>query len=86
MDIKMILELGAGIIMIGGTIGVFIERFKHQKGIGVRVIQFLAVILLIPTIFILALENILNAQTVSALLGAMIGYILSNIGKDEPAN
>ena len=84
MNIKAILELGAGIAMIIGTIGVLVLRFKDGKGIGVRIIQFLAVILLIPTIFILSLENILNTQTVSALLGAMIGYILSNLGKDEP--
>jgi hypothetical protein len=72
---KAILELGAGIIMIGGTIAVFVERFIHNKAIGVRIIQFLAILLLVPTILILALENILNTETISALLGALIGYI-----------
>lgn len=73
--IKTIIELGAGFIMIGGTIAVFAERFIHNKAIGVRAIQFLTIILLIPAILILALENILNTETVSALLGALIGYI-----------
>jgi hypothetical protein len=75
MNVKEILEIGAGIIMIGGTIAVFVERFVHKKAIGVRVIQFLAVLLLIPTILILALENILNTETIAALLGALAGYI-----------
>lgn len=36
--IKTIIELGAGFIMVGGTIAVFTERFIHNKAIGVRVI------------------------------------------------
>lgn len=75
MNIKTILELGACIIMIGGTIAVFAERFIHKKSFGIRVIQFLAMLLIIPTIIILALENILNTETIAALLGALIGYI-----------
>lgn len=87
MNIKVILELGAVIIMIGGTIAVFAERFIHGKAIGVRIIQFLAILLLIPTILILALENILNTETVAALLGALIGYIyVLSKEKDESKN
>ena len=35
-------------------------------------------------VFILALEGLLSDQTIAALLGAVIAYILSQIGKDEP--
>ena len=85
MDIKTIVELGACIIMVGGTIAVFVERFIHNKTIGVRVIQFQAILLLIPAILILALENILNTETISVLLGALIGYIyVLSKEKDEP--
>ncbi len=86
MDIKIIVELGAIIIMVGGTVAVFVERFVHKKAIGIRVIQFLALILLTPAILILALEHILNTETISALIGAMIGYVyVLSKGKDESA-
>ena len=79
MDTKQILEYIAGTIMLVGTLLIFYERIKNQKGIGVRIIQLIVVILLIPSVFILAMEGILNTETVAALFGAMIGYILSNL-------
>jgi hypothetical protein len=81
--IKSIVEIIAIIIMGGGLLGIFIERNKTGKGIGVRVIQFLAIIFLIPTILILALEKVIDNSTIAALIGAIVGYILSGIGSDE---
>ena len=81
--IKSIVEIIAIIIMGGGLLGVFIERNKIGKGIGVRVIQFLAIIFVIPTILILALEKVIDNSTIAALIGAIVGYILSGIGSDE---
>lgn len=40
--------------------------------------------LVLPTILILALENILQAQTTAALMGTVVGYILAGIGKEDP--
>ena len=85
MEIKELLEIGAVIIMIGGVAGVFVERMRSGKGIGVRVIQLLSVVLVVPVVLILALEGVLGGETVGTLLGAIVGYILSGIGKDEPA-
>ena len=69
--------------MAGGLAGIFIERIWRNRGIDVRVIQFLTIVLIIPVILILALEDILNGQTTAALIGTVIGYILSGIGKNE---
>ena len=69
--------------MVGGLAGIFIERIWRNRGIDVRVIQFLTIVLIIPVILILALEDILNGQTTAALIGTVIGYILSGIGKNE---
>ena len=69
--------------MIGGLAGIFIERIWRNRGIDVRVIQFLTIVLIIPVILILAPEDILNGQTTAALIGTVIGYILSGIGKNE---
>jgi len=80
---KELIELIAAIIMICGLAGILYDRIKYKKGIGVRVIQFLAVVFVVPAILILALEGILSTESTAALLGAIIGYILSGIGKDE---
>jgi hypothetical protein len=77
------IELIAILIMAGGLTWVCCNRTKMKKGIGVRVIQFLAVIFIIPSIIILALEGVIVSETTAALLGAIIGYILSGIGQDE---
>ena len=54
-------------------------------GIGIRLIQFLAVGLLIPSIVILALEGFLDKSVLGTLLGTIIGYVLSNIGDESKA-
>lgn len=83
MEMKIIIEAVSCLVMLGGLIGIFIERSRSKRGIGVRVIQFLTITLLLPIILILSLEGILSDQTVATLLGAVVGYILSGIGKDE---
>jgi predicted transporter len=80
---KVAIEIIACLIMVGGLAGIFIERMWRNRGIDVRVIQFLTIVLIIPVILILALEDILNGQTTAALIGTVIGYILSGIGKNE---
>ena len=83
MEFKGIIELLVASIMVAGLIGIFIERLITKRGIGVRVIQFLAVTLIIPSILILSLEGILEAQASATLFGTIVGYVLSGIGKDE---
>ena len=83
MEFKGIIELLAAGIMVAGLVGIFIERLITKRGIGVRVIQFLAVTLIIPAILILSLEGVLEAQASATLLGTIVGYVLSGIGKDE---
>ena len=83
MEFKEILELLAAAIMVAGLVGIFIERLKTKRGIGVRVIQFLAVTLIIPVIMILSLEGVLEPQATATLIGTIVGYVLSGIGKDE---
>jgi predicted transporter len=80
---KVAIEIIACLIMVGGLAGIFIERIWRNRGIDVRVIQFLTIVLIIPVILILALEDILKGQTTAALIGTVIGYILSGIGKKE---
>jgi len=74
------MEYVAGGIMVLGVIGVFLHRIIRGMGFGARVIQLVTLLLIVPTILILGLEKILTSETVAALLGALIGYVLSGIG------
>ena len=78
-----VLEIFSFCIMIFGLVALMYHRIKFKKGIGVRAIQFLSVVFVVPAILILALERVLNSEVVAALYGAVIGYVLSGIGKDE---
>ncbi|WP_421786425.1 hypothetical protein [Hyphobacterium sp.] len=64
-----------------GIIGILLERCISKKGIGVRSIQFAAAISFVPAIILLAINNLIDAATTSALIGAMIGYLFSGIAK-----
>jgi hypothetical protein len=78
------LELIAAVVMVGGLVGILIERCRSGRGVGVRTIQFLCVTFVVPAMLILGLEGILTTEILGTLFGAVIGYVLSGIGKDDP--
>lgn len=77
------IELAMVVIMLVGLIGGFWNRHRLHKGIGVRFIQFLGVVFVVPVIVILTLEQRLGTDPTATLLGTIVGYLLSGIGKDE---
>lgn len=85
-----IIELIAAAIMLVGLLGAIWLQWKlvakqsTNWGFDVRVIQFVAVILVIPSILILSLEKVLTSETTATLVGAMIGYLLSGLGELKP--
>ena len=78
-----IIEVLAIIVMLIGLIGIMIDRIFFKKGISIRVIQLIAVIFIIPTILILSIEEFFDSDVVGVLLGAIVGFILSGVGKEE---
>lgn len=67
------------------AIGMILNRIISRKGLGVRAIQFMAVALGLPIIFVLAIEKVLDGAVVGTLLGGVFGYLLSNISNyDKP--
>ena len=81
MDTKSWIEIIAVLSIPLGMCLMIYHRVKQKMGIGVRAIQFLTVAIVTPLILILALEGILERSAVGALIGAIIGYLLSNIGE-----
>jgi 4-amino-4-deoxy-L-arabinose transferase-like glycosyltransferase len=80
-SVRTAIELVAVITILAGPICVIVERIMSKKGIGARAIQFCAVVMLIPTIILLALEKVLDTATVGTLVGALTGYLLSGVGE-----
>ncbi len=83
---KSAIEVVAMSLMVVALLGVLYDRIRRQKGIGLRVIQFLAVCLVVPALLILALEGKVSMEATAIILGVVIGFTLSGIGKDEPVS
>ncbi|KUZ24671.1 hypothetical protein WI32_33130 [Burkholderia ubonensis] len=81
MDAKGYIELIAAATIPLGFALVMWHRFVMKKMIGARVIQLVAVVMLIPVILILALERILDGATLGTLIGGIVGYLLSGISE-----
>ncbi len=57
-----------------------------SKGVGVRRIQFLTVVCTVPGLVVLRLYEKISADAVMALIGAVVGYVLSNIQNFKPTS
>ncbi len=83
-------------VMVISVSGLIVTRFikpngGKPRGVGVRFIQALAVAILVPGVFLLALLKAIDIQAMQVLLGATAGYLLSGLSewqgasnKDEP--
>ena len=77
------LEIALATISVVGVLGVLFFRMQGGKGIGIRLIQLIVILLVVPMLGILALENA-AVPAVMTLLGALLGYVLSGVGSDGP--
>lgn len=59
------------------------EELKPM-GIGVRLLQLVALLVIVPVIGILALEGVLSGEGAGTLLGAVVGYALGGISAPVP--
>jgi hypothetical protein len=84
--VKSVIELIAVLMWPLGVGAIFWQRWVSGKGgLGARVIQLAAVIMLFPTIVILGLEKILDGATLGTLIGGLVGYVLSGVGDYQPS-
>ena len=80
------LEVALVLFMLIGLVLVLYERIKSGKGPWKGTVQTLAVILVFPTIILLAFEGKVKEDATATLLGALIGYVLSGMGKETTTN
>ena len=72
-------------VMLLGTFMLTLLRLRDNKGIGVRFIQGLALLLIVPCIAILALEGKLTGEGTGTVIGAVVGFSLSGIANAVPS-
>ena len=79
---RLWIELFAVLIMAGGLGGIFYLIIKQNAIIGIKTIQFIAIVFILPMLLILGLEGSIGRETMSVLLGTIVGVLLSGTGKE----
>ncbi len=72
----------AVLIMAGGVGIVYHQVVKQNAIIGIQAVRFLGVVFILPILLILGLFSVLHAETIGTILGVIIGYILTLMGKE----
>jgi len=83
MGWRYVVEIVAVLIMVGGVGGIFYGVFKGTITLSFRTIQFLAIAFVVPAILILSMERTIGNEATAALIGMIVGYALSGIGRSE---
>jgi hypothetical protein len=83
MGWRFAVEIIAVLIMFGASGGIYYGVIKGIITLNLRTIQFLAISFLVPAVLVLAMERAIGSESTSALIGIIIGYTLSVIGKTE---
>lgn len=73
----------AYLVMAAAIVGV-VALTRRGKGIGVRVVQLVTVALVVPALLILRVQDRVSSDSVMTVLGALVGYVLSNIKDFKP--
>lgn len=55
----------------------------NPMGFGYRAISLVALLVLVPVIALLAIEGVLPKDALVSLLGTIVGYSLSSLGRDS---
>jgi hypothetical protein len=74
--------LVAVLIMAGGLGGLYYLIMKQKLTLGVRAIQFLSIVFVLPLLLILGLFNILGRETIGVIIGVIVGYVLSMFSRE----
>ena len=83
MGWRYLVEIIAVLIMFGAVGGIYYGVIKGIIALNFRTVQFLAISFLVPAILVLSMERAIGSEATSALIGIVVGYALSVIGKTE---
>lgn len=69
-------------VMGYGLWAIFNLIHKQNAIVGIKTIQLLSIIFILPLLLILGLNNVLGRETIGPLLGVIIGYVLTGSWKE----
>jgi hypothetical protein len=73
----------AVLIMAGGVAIVYQQVVKQNAVIGMQAIRFIGMVFILPILLILGLFSVLHAETIGTIIGVVVGYVLTLMGKQE---
>ena len=76
------IALIGALIMAGGLGGIYYLVIKQNATLGIKTIQFLALVFILPLMMVLGVMNVLGRETIGTVLGVVVGYVLSGFGKE----
>ncbi len=82
VEILMALFLVAGTAVLLRYYALRLDKDGKPMGIGLRAVQTVVSVMLVPTVLILSMERIIDSSVVGTLLGGLLGYVLSPKEKD----
>jgi hypothetical protein len=77
------IEIIAALTIALAVGAIMYRQFQQGGAVSIRTIQLLTIAVMAPLILILGLERVLEPSAVGALIGALLGYLLSGIGNDK---
>ncbi len=80
---KYLIEILVVLMMIGGAGGILYGVLKGTLAFSGRTIQFLAIAVALPALVLLAMESRMGGETVSGIIGVVVGFALSSMSKQE---
>ncbi len=86
IEIDWWLYIGFLVIMALSVAGILYHYIRHKKVIGIRAIQLVAVVLIVPVLAILGLRHILEGETIATIIGGLCGYLLSGVSTEDSKN
>jgi len=80
---QMSIAVVAALIMAGGLGGIFYLIIKQNAVVGIRMLQFVAIVLIMPLMLALGVMNVLRSETIGPIIGVIVGYVLAaGFGKE----
>lgn len=81
-DAKTLITIASFGVMALGTIGLTANRVATKKGIGARAPQWLAIVILPPTVLILAVQGLISMEIAGAAVMALVGFAAREFIRD----
>ena len=80
---QMWIALLAVVVMGVGLGGIYYLILKQNAVVGVRTMQLVTIVLILPLMLALGVLNVIGRETISPIIAVIVGYALSGFGRDK---